>query len=110
MVVHFASLIGYLGGNPNNEASLKKLHEDVERCAANRQPTGEPVNLPTEWPDFTTGFREDFYTTDRYAITYFHTWVYGFLDQSHATKHIWSQCHTPVNSRALPNQPDHKIR
>lgn len=78
--VHFASLNGYLDGNPNNKERLQKLHDDVGRCVANGNPTGGPVNPPTEWPDHLNGTREDFYVTDRYSITYFESWIYGYLD------------------------------
>lgn len=91
VTVHFATLAGHLEGEPSNQARLEQLHEAVNRCVADQRRLGQAVDPPREWPRHLNGMRRDFYVTERYAITYYRTWIYGGLnpDCSHFTKN-WS--------------------
>ena len=81
LVAHFASLIGFIDGVPNNAARLHQLHAAVDQCISVRNGLGMSANPPTEWPTHLNGLREDFYATDRFVITYYQGWVYGGLNQ-----------------------------
>lgn len=101
VVAHFATLIGFIEGNPGNAARLQALHETVERCVAYRRGIGAPIHAPTEWPEHLNGTREDLYVTDRFAITYFHSWIYGALNPDCSHQSPGDEQHTAVlKSRA----------
>ncbi|WP_211454813.1 hypothetical protein [Collimonas antrihumi] len=76
VLVHYARLQGALQGDPDNAVRLEQLKRDVASCAATKREANLPVNLPTEWPEHLNGFREDFYATRNFAITYSAAWIY----------------------------------
>ncbi|PFH09441.1 hypothetical protein BCF11_1837 [Collimonas sp. PA-H2] len=76
VLVHYVRLQGALQGDPDNAQRLEQLKRDVASCAATKRQANQPVNLPTEWPQQLNGFREDFYASRNFSITYSAAWTY----------------------------------
>lgn len=77
VLVHYATLTGYLEGLPGNAERLAKLKDDADVCVKVFNGYGKPIQLPTEWPDYLNGGRTDTYVSERYSIQYLHTWLYA---------------------------------
>jgi hypothetical protein len=128
VIAHYATINGFLDGQPRNAERLVELKNAVNFCMKNPNPLALPLQPPTEWPDLLNGHRIHMYTTERYSISYRRDWTYGptmpncsVLEGSGYTailqssagqcqmdlieKKAWGQCNMAAHRAAKPLTP-----